>query len=73
MLGAVVAPLLGQRVTMVILKPNTADGEQLAGLVAAGKVRPIVSRTLTLDDVPAALEATRLGQRPAGKQVVRIR
>ena len=72
-LGAAVAPLLGQRVAMVVLKPNTADGEALAGLVAAGKVRPIVTRTITLDDVPAALEAMRRGERVAGKQVVRIR
>jgi NADPH:quinone reductase-like Zn-dependent oxidoreductase len=72
-LGKALAPLLGQRVVLVIVRLLGADGERLAALVAEQKVRPVLSRTLTLDEVPAALEAMRLGQRVPGKQVVRIR
>jgi len=73
LLGQVLAPLFTQRVVMVVVKFLGSDGEQLAGLVGEGKVRPVLSRTLTLDEVPAALEAMRLGQRVPGKQAVRIR
>jgi NADPH:quinone reductase-like Zn-dependent oxidoreductase len=73
LLGKVLAPLLGQRVVMIALKLLGSDGEKLARLVGEGKVRPVLSRNLTLDDVPAALEAMRLGQRVPGKQVVKIR
>jgi NADPH:quinone reductase-like Zn-dependent oxidoreductase len=73
LLGLVLAPLLGQRVVMVVLKFLGPDGEQLASLVSQGKVKPVLSRTITLDEVPAALEAMRLGQRLPGKQAVRIR
>jgi NADPH:quinone reductase-like Zn-dependent oxidoreductase len=72
-LGMALAPLFGQRVVMVVLKVLGPDCDSLAKLVAEGKVRPIVGRTLTLDEVPAALEEMRLGRRVAGKQVVRIR
>jgi len=45
-----------------------SDGEQLASLVVQGKVRPVLSRTLTLDEVPAALEAMRLASGPEGQR-----
>lgn len=73
LLGKLVAPLFGQRVVMIMVRYVGSDGEALADLVSAGKVRPVVSRTLTLDEVPAALESMRLGDRMPGKQVVRIR
>jgi NADPH:quinone reductase-like Zn-dependent oxidoreductase len=72
-IGKVLAPLFGQRSVMITLKLLGPDGEKLAALVSEGKVRPILSRTLTLDEVPAALESMRLAQRIPGKQVVRIR
>ena len=68
LLGQVLAPLLGQRVVMVVLKLQGPDGEQLASLVIQGKVRPVLSRTLTLDEVPAALEAMRLASGPEGQR-----
>jgi NADPH:quinone reductase-like Zn-dependent oxidoreductase len=71
-LGKVVAPLFGHRVVMVVLKLLGPDGEELAGLVSAGRIRPVLTRTLKLDEVPAALEAMRLGQRVPGKQVVEL-
>jgi NADPH:quinone reductase-like Zn-dependent oxidoreductase len=73
LLGKLLAPLFGQRVVMLIVKYVGADGEKLAELVSAGKVQPLLSRTLKLDEVPAALESMRLGQRIPGKQVVKIR
>jgi len=72
-IGMLLAPLLGQRLVMIIVKYLGADGEKLAELVSAGKVRPVLSRTLTLDEVPAALESMRLGQRIPGKQIVKIK
>jgi NADPH:quinone reductase-like Zn-dependent oxidoreductase len=72
-LGKLFAPLFGQRVVMIMVKFLGADGEKLAGLVSEGKVQPVLSRTLTLDEVPAALEVMRLGQRIPGKQVVKIK
>jgi len=70
--GKVLTPLLGQRVVNLVVQYLGPDGEQLAALVAEGKVKPPLGRTLSLDEVPAALEAMRLGQRVPGKQVVRI-
>jgi len=72
-LGMLFAPLFGHRVKMLVVKYLGADGEALAKLVSDGKVKPMLSRSLTLDEVPAALEAMRAGQRVAGKQVVKIR
>lgn len=70
--GMLLAPLFGHRVKMLVVKYSGADGEALAQLVVEGKVRPVLGKTLTLDQVPAAIEAMRLGQRVAGKQVVRV-
>ena len=71
--GKLLAPLFGQRVELIIVKLLGSDGENLASLVSEGKVKPVLSRKLTLDEVPAALESMRLGQRFPGKQVVNIK
>ncbi len=71
-LGLLLARLFGHRAKILVVKYLGADGEALAKLVSDGKVTPVLGRSLTLDEVPAALDAMRLGQRVAGKQVVKI-
>jgi NADPH:quinone reductase-like Zn-dependent oxidoreductase len=71
--GKLLAPLFGQRVVLIIVKLLGSDGEKLADMVSEGKVKPVISRQLSLDEVPAALESMRLGQRLPGKQVVNIK
>jgi len=71
--GMLLAPLFGHRAKMLVVKYSGVDGESLAQLVVDGKIRPVLGKTIGLDQVPAAIEAMRLGQRVAGKQVVRIR
>ncbi len=73
LLGKLFAPLFGQKVGMIVVKYSGSDGEHLANLVSEGKVKPFISRTLTLDEVPEAIESMRLRQRLPGKQVVKIK
>lgn len=63
--GPMIATILGllgnlfsrQPFVPLMAKPNTADLITVSGLVAAGKVRPVVDRRYTLAEVPEALRA----------------
>jgi NADPH:quinone reductase-like Zn-dependent oxidoreductase len=52
--------------------PDTHSLERVAALVAAGTVRPVIDRVVTLEDVPAALHHVETVH-PQGKVVVSVR
>lgn len=53
--GAVVAPFVRQRIRGVMTGVTTENLETLATLVASGEVVPLVDRTYSLRETPAAL------------------
>lgn len=65
-LGARVA---GYRVGGLLVRPSGADLEELAGLVAAGKVRPVLDQTFPLTEAAAAQEYSAT-ERARGKLVL---
>jgi len=62
---------LGHRVksSVVIQRPNGEQLTELAGLVAAGDVRPVIDRVFSLDDIAAAHTYSETG-RARGKIVI---
>ena len=52
-------------------KRSSADLEFLAGLIEAGKVRPVIDRTYTLSEVPEAIRYLE-GGHARGKIVITI-
>jgi NADPH:quinone reductase-like Zn-dependent oxidoreductase len=61
----------GKRVAMVNVAPKGADLAYLAALVAEGKLKPSIERTLPLDHAPEALDESR-GGHVRGKLVLSI-
>ena len=49
------------RARLIVVRRDAADLAVLAGLAAAGRLRPVVSRTYPLDQAAAAHEASRTG------------
>ncbi len=66
-----VRPFVSQDVKAVVAKRSSADLEFLAGLIEAGKVRPVIDRTYTLDQVPEAIRYLEEGH-ARGKVVITI-
>jgi NADPH:quinone reductase-like Zn-dependent oxidoreductase len=60
-----------QRLRRYLSTPNHQDLEALKGLIEAGKVRPIVDRTYSLQDTAAALRYIE-GGHARGKVVVTV-
>lgn len=65
------APWVGQRMRGMFAAEHSDDLEHLAGLLADGRLTPIVGATAPLDDAPAALAELRAG-RAVGKIVLRV-
>lgn len=60
----------GVRFDFLWMRADGAQLEQIAALVDAGAIRPVVGRTVGFDEIPAALSG--LGQGVRGKTVARI-
>jgi NADPH:quinone reductase-like Zn-dependent oxidoreductase len=63
------SPFVRQRLGVVFSRPRTEDLELLAGMLADGRLVPVVDRTFTLHEVPAAIRHLRAG-RARGKLVI---
>jgi NADPH:quinone reductase-like Zn-dependent oxidoreductase len=56
MLGsAAAAPFVSQRLTSVLAKINTKDLTQLGEWMEAGRLKPVLDRTFSLPEAPAAV------------------
>lgn len=51
----VIAPFISQRITGIFAQINADDLEQLAALVEAGYIKPVLDRTFTLAEIPEAI------------------
>jgi NADPH:quinone reductase-like Zn-dependent oxidoreductase len=66
-----VRPFTRQRFVMLLNREQRAPLEELARLVEAGQVRPVIDRRVALGDVPEAVDALAAG-RVAGKVLVSV-
>jgi NADPH:quinone reductase-like Zn-dependent oxidoreductase len=71
LLGALMSPFIGQRLTMVASKEHYSGLERLAELAAQGHLTPAVDRTYPLDRVPDAMRDLMAG-RARGKLVITV-
>jgi NADPH:quinone reductase-like Zn-dependent oxidoreductase len=60
--GALVSPLVRQRLALFVAKERAADFERLTELIEAGKVVPTLDRTYPLDEAPAAMGLLETGK-----------
>lgn len=60
--GALLSPLLRQRMVLLVAKERRRDYEQLAELVEAGRVVPRVDRSYPLEEAAQALRRLRAGE-----------
>lgn len=71
----VLGPLLsrkgGQQMGNILMKPNAADLELLAGLLAARKVIPVIDRRYPLNEVPEAIRYVEEGH-AKGKVIITV-
>jgi NADPH:quinone reductase-like Zn-dependent oxidoreductase len=67
----VLSPFVRQNLRRYLSKPNRADLVVLQGLVEAGKLRPVIDKTYSLQEVPAALGYIE-GGHARGKIVVTV-
>src|SRR5919197_1423601 len=68
----VVAPFVSHNLRPLASKPNQADLQLLKELIEAGKVTPVIDRTLPLSQVPDAIRYLHEG-RARGKLVISVR
>jgi NADPH:quinone reductase-like Zn-dependent oxidoreductase len=69
--AALLSPFVGQTLGFFLNRENAADLVVLAGLVEAGRLRPVVDRTFPLAEAPAAV-AHLTGGHVRGKVVVEV-
>lgn len=67
----VVAPFVHQRLRRYLSVPNHADLVILAGLIEAGKLRPVIDRTYPLAEITTALHSLEAGH-TRGKAVITL-
>jgi len=60
-----------KKVRLLSAKPNRADLEFLAGLVAQGKLRPVIDKTVPLEEAPQALNYISQGH-ARGKVIINV-
>ncbi len=71
LVGGLISKLGSKQLGVLIARPNSADLEDLAAEVVAGRIRPIIDQVFGLEEVPEAMR--RLGEeRSLGKIVVRV-
>ena len=69
--GGLISKLGSKHLGVLIARPNSADLEDLAGEVMAGRVKPVIDKVYGLDEAPEAMR--RLGEgRSLGKVVIRL-
>ena len=68
----VVSPFVSQRLRMLLALANTADLQMLKELTEAGQVTPVIDRTYTLSEGPAAVRYLHEGH-PRGKIIITVR
>jgi NADPH:quinone reductase-like Zn-dependent oxidoreductase len=66
-----VSPFVEQEFGMILAEMNPQDLTELANLMSAGKVTPVIDRTYALDEVPQAIGYLETG-RARGKVVIRV-
>jgi NADPH:quinone reductase-like Zn-dependent oxidoreductase len=62
MRGALIDPLLSQRLALLLAKERAADYERLTTFIEAGQVSPSLERTFPLEDAPEAMRLLEGGQ-----------
>jgi NADPH:quinone reductase-like Zn-dependent oxidoreductase len=65
------SPFVSQRLVGRIATENNADLLALTGLIEAGKVTPVIDRTYTLGETPAAIRYLEEGH-TRGKVVISV-
>jgi NADPH:quinone reductase-like Zn-dependent oxidoreductase len=71
LLAFALAPFVSQRFVMLMNEEHHSVLERLVPYCEAGQLRPVIDRRVTLDEVPAAIEALAAG-RVRGKLVVQL-
>jgi NADPH:quinone reductase-like Zn-dependent oxidoreductase len=72
LIGGLISKLGSKHLGILIARPNSADLEDLAGEVVAGRIKPVIDRVYGHSEVPEAMQ--RLGEeRSLGKIVIRLR
>jgi NADPH:quinone reductase-like Zn-dependent oxidoreductase len=69
--GALLSPLLRQRLTLLMAKERASDLERLTELIESGKVVPSIDRTYPLDDARDAMRLLETG-RVRGKVAITV-
>jgi len=69
--GALISPLLRQRLVLLMAKERATDLERLTALIEDGKVIPSVDRSYPLDEAPDAMRLLEKGQ-VRGKVVITV-
>jgi NADPH:quinone reductase-like Zn-dependent oxidoreductase len=69
--AAVLSPFVSQTLVVLDVKRSKADLETLAELIDAGKLKPVIDRMYSLDEVPEAVRYVEQGH-ARGKVLVRI-
>ena len=71
LVGGLISKLGSKHLGVLIARPNSPDLEDLAGGVAAGRIKPVIDGVFDLDKAPEAMR--RLGEeRSLGKVVIRV-
>ncbi len=71
LVGGLISKMGSKHLGVLIARPNSADLEVLAGVVVAGRIKPIIDSVYGLDEAPEAIG--RLGEeRSLGKIVIRL-
>lgn len=69
--GGLISKLGSKNMSVLMARPNSADLEDLAKDVVAGRIKPVIDTVYDLDEAPEALR--RLGEeRSLGKLVIRL-
>lgn len=69
--GALLSPLVPQRLVKVDGKGNSADLATLAGMIESGDVKPVIDRVFDLSETPDAMRYL-IDDHPKGKVVITV-
>ena len=69
--GALLSPVLRQRLALLLSKERGTDYERLTALIEAGQISPSLDRAYPLDEVPAAMRLLEDG-RVRGKIAITV-
>jgi NADPH:quinone reductase-like Zn-dependent oxidoreductase len=72
LVGGLISRMGSRHLGVLIARPNSADLEELAAEVVAGRIRPIIEKEYGLDEVPEAMRHLG-GERALGKIVIRVK